>query len=38
MIGIIYPDEYVVEEEFQLLKIPCEWYDSSNDVVIACKA
>ena len=31
MIGIIYPDEYAVEETFQLLKIPWEWYDSSKD-------
>jgi len=36
-IGIIYPDKYAVEETFQLLKIPWEWYDSSEeyDVVIA---
>ena len=31
MIGIIYPDKYAVEETFQLLKIPWEWYDSSKD-------
>ena len=32
----MYPDEYAVEETFQLLKIPWEWYDSSEeyDVVI----
>jgi len=37
MIGVIYPDKYAVEETFQLLKIPWEWYDSSKDydVVIA---
>lgn len=36
MIGVLYPDEYAVEETFQLLKIPWEWYDSSGgyDVVI----
>ena len=38
MIGVIYPDKYAVEETFQLLKIPWEWYDSSKeeeyDVVI----
>lgn len=37
MIGVIYPDKYAVEETFQLLKIPWEWYDPSKDyeVVIA---
>jgi hypothetical protein len=32
----LYPDKYAVEEAFQLLKIPWEWYDSSEeyDVVI----
>jgi len=36
MIGVLYPDKYAVEEVFQLLKIPWEWYDSSEkyDVVI----
>ena len=36
-IGVIYPDEYAVEETFQLLKIPWAWYDSSEvyGVVIA---
>ena len=36
MIGIIYPDEYAVKETFQLLKIPWEWYNPSEeyDVVI----
>jgi hypothetical protein len=38
MIDIIYQDEYAVEETFQLLKIPWEWYESSKeeeyDVVI----
>ncbi|MEA2075071.1 MAG: hypothetical protein U9O85_04995, partial [Euryarchaeota archaeon] len=36
MIGIIYPDEYAVEETFRMLKIPWEWYDSSEkyEVVI----
>ncbi|MEA2075074.1 MAG: hypothetical protein U9O85_05010 [Euryarchaeota archaeon] len=37
MTGVIYPDEYAVEEAFQLLKVPWAWYDSSKDygVVIA---
>lgn len=37
MIGVVYPDEYAVEETFQLLKIPWEWYDSLEgyEVVIA---
>jgi hypothetical protein len=30
-IGVVYQDEYAVEETFQLLKIPWEWYDSSED-------
>ena len=36
MIGVIYPDKYAVEETFQLMKIPWEWYDPSEgyDVVI----
>nr|WP_320161344.1 hypothetical protein [uncultured Methanoregula sp.] len=40
MIGICYPDKYVVEESFQLLKIPWEWYVPGNlyDVVIARKS
>lgn len=35
-IGVVYQDEYAVEETFQLLKIPWEWYDSSEkyEVVI----
>jgi hypothetical protein len=37
-IGVVYQDEYAVEETFQLLKIPWEWYESSKeeeyDVVI----
>jgi hypothetical protein len=39
MIAVIYPDEHAVEETFQLLKIPWEWYDSSKeyDVVIGRK-
>ena len=39
MIGIIYPDEYAVEEAFQLLKVPWAWYDSTKDydVVIGRK-
>ena len=39
MIGVIYQDEYAVEEAFQVLKIPWEWYDSSEeyDVVIGRK-
>ena len=28
MIGVEYPDTYAVEETFQLLKVPWEWYDS----------
>ena len=38
-IGVVYQDEYAVEETFQLLKIPWEWYDSSEkyDVVIGRK-
>ena len=27
MIGVEYPDAYAVEETFQLLKVPWEWYD-----------
>jgi len=36
MIGVQHDDEYAVEEVFQLLKIPWEWYtpESSYDVVI----
>ena len=35
-IGVVYQDEYAVEETFQLLKILWEWYDSSEkyEVVI----
>ena len=35
-ISVVYQDKYAVEETFQLLKIPWEWYDSSEeyDVVI----
>jgi hypothetical protein len=38
-IGVCYPDNYAVEETFQLFKIPWEWYvaDQSYDVVIARK-
>ena len=38
-IGVVYQDEYAVEETFQLLKIPWEWYNSSEeyDVVIGRK-
>ena len=38
-IGVVYQDKYAVEETFQLLKIPWEWYDSSEeyDVVIGRK-
>jgi hypothetical protein len=38
-IGVVYQDKYAVEETFQLLKIPREWYDSSKeyDVVIGRK-
>ena len=37
--GVVYQDEYTVEETFQLLKIPWEWYNSSEeyDVVIGRK-
>ena len=37
MIGVIYPEEYVVKETFQLLKVPWEWYDPTKDydIVIA---
>jgi hypothetical protein len=37
--GVVYQDKYAVEETFQLLKIPWEWYDSSEeyDVVIGRK-
>jgi len=37
MIGVLYPDRYAVEETFQLLKIPWEWYipGKAYDVVIA---
>jgi len=36
-VGVCYPDTYAVEETFQLLKIPWEWYFSgeSYEVVIA---
>ena len=30
-IGVVYQDEYAVEETFQLLKIPWVWYNSSED-------
>jgi hypothetical protein len=38
-IGVVYQDEYAVEETFQLLKIPWEWYEPSKnyDVVIGRK-
>jgi hypothetical protein len=37
MIGVSYPDKYAVEETFQLLKVPWEWYDPAGeyDVVLA---
>jgi len=37
MIGVSYPDRYAVEETFQLLKVPWEWYDPAKeyDVVLA---
>ncbi|HVN66415.1 MAG TPA: hypothetical protein VMT31_07375, partial [Methanomicrobiales archaeon] len=37
MIGVLYPDAYAVEETFQLLKVPWEWYDPTGDydVVLA---
>ncbi len=40
VIGVCYPDKYPVEETFQLLKIPWEWYEPGKpyDVVIARKA
>ena len=39
-IGICYPDKYAVEETFQLLKIPWEWYIPGRhyDVVISRRA
>jgi len=39
MISVIYQYEYAVEEAFQLMKIPWEWYDPSEgyDVVIGRK-
>ncbi len=39
-IGVRYPDRYAVEETFQLLKVPWEWYEPGRqyDVVIARKA
>ena len=39
-IGVCYPDKYAVEETFQLLKVPWEWYEPGRqyDVVIAHKA
>ncbi|MFA4850341.1 MAG: hypothetical protein WC626_11500 [Methanoregula sp.] len=38
-LGVFYSDKYAVEETFQLLKIPWEWYESGKkyDVVIAYK-
>jgi len=40
-IGVVYQDKYAVEETFQLMKIPWEWYESSKeegyDVVIGRK-
>ena len=40
VIAVYYPDQYVVEETFQLLKIPWEWYESGKnyDLVIAYKS
>lgn len=39
-IGVCYPDKYAVEETFQLLKIPWEWYVAGRqyDAVIARKS
>jgi hypothetical protein len=39
-IGVCHPDRYAVEETFQLLKVPWEWYVPGRhyDVVIASKA
>jgi hypothetical protein len=39
-IGVCYPDQYAVEETFQLLKVPWEWYIPGRDynVVIAYRA
>jgi hypothetical protein len=38
-IGVCYPDKYAVEETFQLLKVPWEWYEPGRqyEVVIARK-
>jgi len=40
MIGVSYPDPYAVEETFQLLKVPWEWYQPGRqyDVVLARKS
>ncbi|ABS56254.1 hypothetical protein Mboo_1737 [Methanoregula boonei 6A8] len=39
-IGVCYPDKYAVEETFQLLKVPWEWYAPGRqyDIVISRKA
>jgi len=39
-IGVCYPDKYAVEETFQLLKVPWEWFEPGRqyDVVIARRA
>lgn len=39
-IGVCYPDQYAIEETFQLLKVPWEWYVHGRryDVVIAYRA
>jgi len=39
-ISVCYPDKYAVEETFQLLKVPWEWYEPGHlyEVVIARKA
>jgi len=39
-IAVCYPDKYAVEESFQLLKIPWEWYEEGHpyDVVIGRRA
>ena len=38
-IGVFYSEKYAVEEAFQLLKIPWEWYQTGKyyDIVITFK-
>lgn len=34
MIGVCYPDKYAVEETFQLLKVPWEWYEAGRSYAL----